>query len=163
MKRFLCLTLIFCILLSGCQLLGDRIKEPVMFYYVRSQYQDDLSAAIASEAREASGHLDDLSYLMALYLMGPVSEDLESPIPPGTRIYVETENKYNVILNLSDTEKTMTDTEFSIACACLSLTCLELTGTEKVTVTSGDRSVTMTPETLELFDGSMTFTTEETQ
>lgn len=163
MKRFACLLLILSVLLSGCQILGNRIKEPVTFYYVSSEYQDDLSTAITSEEREASGHRKDLSYLMALYLMGPVSENLVSPIPPGTRIFVEENNSYNVKLKLSDTERSMTDAEFSLASACLSLTCLELTGTGMVTITSGNRSVTMTAENLILSDSSTTLTTEDTQ
>lgn len=163
MKRLFSLILILSFFLSGCQALGGRIKEPVDFYYIRSDYQEDLSTAFVREQREASGHLDDLSYLMALYLMGPVDESLRSPIPAGTRIFVEENNAYNVKLTLSDTEKSMTDAEFSIACACLSLTCLELTDTKEVTVTSGNRSVTMNRDNLEFTDGSITFYTEETQ
>lgn len=163
MKRLLSLILILSFFLSGCQALSGRIKEPVNFYYLRSDYQEDLSTAFVSEHREASGHVDDLSYLMALYLMGPADETLRSPIPAGTRIFVKENNAYNVKLELSDTEKSMTDSEFSIACACLSLTCLELTGTEEVTITSGNRSVTMNRDNLELTDSSITFYTEETQ
>lgn len=163
MKRLFCVILLVCMVLSGCQAMGDRMKEPVTFYYIRTDYQQDLSEVFASEQREASGHLDDLSYLMALYLMGPVDESLKSPIPRGTRIYVETNNAYNVKLNLSETAESMTDAEFSIASACLSMTCLRITGTQEVTVTCGSRSVTMTAENLELFDSSMIFTTEEPQ
>lgn len=162
MRKILCCLLFLSLLLSGCQLSGDLIKEPVTFYYVRADYQKDLSGIFVSEQREASGHLEDLSYLIALYLMGPVDESLRSPIPAGTRIYVEENNTYNVKLKLSDTEKTMTDAEFSLASACLSLTCLELTGTEKVTVISGNRSVTMTPDNLELSDISVHNSTEVT-
>jgi len=88
MKQFLAFVILICFLFSGCQLVGERIKEPVTFYYIQGDYQDALSDAIASEIREASGHLDDLSYLMALYLMGPTEENHISPLPRGTRIYV---------------------------------------------------------------------------
>ncbi len=162
MKRLLCLILLASLLLSGCQLLGDRIKEPVNFYYVRRDYREDLTAAISPEEREASGHREDLSYLMALYLMGPVSEQLESPLPSGTRVYVEIHSKNNVTLNLTDTEKIMTDAQFSLACACLSQTCLEITGTKQVVINSGSRSVTMTRENLALSDNLTVDTTEET-
>lgn len=161
MKRFFCYLLVTAFLFSGCQISGDRIKEPVSFYYVRSDYQTDLSTVFVSEVREASGHKDDLSYLMALYLMGPVSESLQSPIPTGTRIYVETNNKYTVKLQLSEPVIPISDADFSIICACLSMTCLELTQTQTVTIVCGNRNASMTWDTLELFDNSQPIAAEE--
>ena len=57
MKRTYITALLFCLLLSGCSNIGDHIKDPVTFYYIRSQtqYFDD-NAVIVSEEREASGH-----------------------------------------------------------------------------------------------------------
>ena len=153
MKRFLCLVLIFSLMLSGCFFSGEHIKEPVTFYYVRSEFPFTAKDSIlVSEEREAAGHRDDLTYLLALYLIGPTDEDLVSPIPKGTRIYSAEVEGNTVYLNMSNTASTLTDSGFSIACACLSLTCIGLTGAEKVTITSGDRKVTMSAETLMLFD-----------
>ncbi|MEE0110748.1 MAG: hypothetical protein UEP57_07695 [Oscillospiraceae bacterium] len=155
MKRCFCLFLILCLLLSGCGILGERIKEPVTFYYLRSEYQyGTQDAVISSEEREASGHLEDLSYLLALYLMGPADEELKSPLPHGTNIFSAEQSASVITLRLSDTAKTMTDTEFSLACACLSLTCLDLTDAKSVTIISGDRIVTMSRDTLTLYDSS---------
>ena len=67
-----------------------------------------------------------------------------------------------ISLVLTDTLETLSDADYSLACACLTLTCLNITGGEKVTITSGSRSVTMTRNTLTLFDGG-TAETEETQ
>lgn len=163
MKRTICLILIFSMLLSGCTLFTGRIKEPVEFYYVRAEYPyASEESIIGSEEREASGHRDNLSYLLALYLIGPSDDELVSPIPKGTRIYSVEQREDGVFLNLSDTAATLTDSGFSIACACLSLTCMGLTGQESVTITSGDRTVTMTSDTLMLYDiTTETPTTEE--
>lgn len=163
MKRFTAIVLVCCFLLSGCRALADRIKEPVTFYYVRTDYQNDLSIVIGSEEREASGHRDDLSYLMALYLMGPANESLSTPIPSGIRIYVETNNKYHVKLTLSEPSSPLTDAQFSIICACLSMTCLDLTQTETVTITCGSRSASMTRDNLCFSDSTMSTYMEETQ
>ena len=153
MRKLFCLLLALVLVLSGCSLAGDRIREPVTFYYVRAEYPFTAKDPIfGSEEREASGHRDDLSYLLALYLIGPTGEDLVSPIPKGTRIYSAEVEKDTVYLTLSDTAATLTDSGYSIACACLSLTCIGLTGLETVTITSGQRSVTMTAETLMLYD-----------
>ena len=56
MKRLICLLVASCILLSGCSGIGEWIKEPVTFYYVREDYQKDMEQVIVSEVLEASGH-----------------------------------------------------------------------------------------------------------
>lgn len=158
MKRFLCLFLILCLFLSGC---SSRLKEPVTFYYIRSEYQEDMDSIIKSEEREASGHRNDFSYLLALYMMGPADEDLRSPLPYGTIILKSDLKSTGIQLELSDTSKTMTDAEFSLACACLALTCLDYTQANTITINSGDRSVTMSRDTLILHDTYNAVTTEE--
>lgn len=164
MKRYFALFLALSLLLSGCGFFTEHIKEPVTFYYLRSEFQYfSQDAVFASEEREASGHRDDLSYLMALYLMGPAEEELLSPIPRGTRIYKTEETASGITLYLSDTAATMDDMEYSLACTCLSLTCLDLTDAAFVTITSGNRSITMNRNTLTLFDGSTAASGEETK
>lgn len=150
MKKFIAILLV-CLLLTGC---GSRIKEPVTFYYTRTSYQEDMQNIIATEERESTGHRQDLTYLMALYFMGPASDDLASPIPRGVSLLHVSMEGGKIILELTDTEKSMTDSQFSLACACLSLTCLNITLADSVTIVSGNRSVTMTAENLVLLDSS---------
>lgn len=150
MKKFVSILLV-CLLLTGC---GSRIKEPVTFYYIRTSYQEDMQNIIATEQREASGHRQDLTYLMALYFMGPASDDLTSPIPRGVSLLHVGIESGVITLELSDTENSMTDSQFSLACACLSLTCFDMTLADSVTVQSGNRSVTMTADNLVLLDSS---------
>ena len=45
MKRLISLILLFGFLLSGCSM-GERIKEPVTFYYIRENYQDDMGDVV---------------------------------------------------------------------------------------------------------------------
>ena len=164
MKRRIVLAFLLCLILTGCGQLGERIKEPVTFYYLRAEYQYSTEfGVIGSEEREASGHRDNLSYLLALYLIGPSGEELVSPIPRGIRFLSVEQVDRMITLNLSDTSAVLTDAEYSLACACLTLTCLDLIGTDAVTINSGARSVTMTRENLILYDSSMTAPTEETQ
>ena len=163
MKRFLSLMLILSLLLSGCGFFGERIREPVTFHYLCNSYQEDLCCVFVSEEREASGHTDDLSYLLALYLMGPAGEDLRSPLPAGTRIRADIQEG-QILLELSEDAVSLSDPEYSLACACLTLTCLDITEAESVTVSCGDRSRTMTRSTLTLVDDSeSTISTEEDQ
>lgn len=149
--RILCLILSLSILLSGCGFFGERIKEPVTFYYLCSSYQEDLCCVIASEEREASGHTGDLSYLLALYLMGPSNDEYVSPLPTDISIASQIDAGH-ILLELPDTAHALSDMEFSLACACLTLTCLEITNAEDVTILSGDRTKTLSHSTLTLYD-----------
>ena len=165
MKRILSCILITILLLSGCGTSAERIREPVTFYYMREnpetlRHGENL---FVGEVREAAGHRQDLSYLMALYLIGPSTEGLRMPIPKGTRISEITIEEETVLLTLPDTEKTMTDIEYALACTCLSQTCLELTDAKSVTITSGERSITMDRSTLVLTDHTPTNETEANQ
>lgn len=149
MKRFVVLLILLSLSLTGC---AERLKEPVTFYYVRTGYEEDMSAIVGSELREAAGHREDLDYLMALYLMGPADEELCSPIHRGTSIFSAEQTGPTVTLHLSDTSRSMTDAQFTLACSCLSMTCLELVDAESVTIHSGSRSVTMNAQSLLLQD-----------
>ena len=163
MKRFIILLLLCCLLLSGCNISGERIKEPVLFYYVRSEYQYfTQDGVIASEEHEASGHREDLSYLLALYLMGPAEEELTSPLPRGTKIQKAEQTPEGSQLQLSCHDDALTDADFSLACACLALTCFGLTDADTVTISIAERSITMGRDTLTIYDSSAA-AVEETQ
>lgn len=164
MKHSFCLILVLCLLLTGCGIQVERFKEPVTFYYPYAEYRYFTGdGVIASEEREASGHRDDLSYLLALYLMGPADESLTAPLPRGTRIYASSQTEDTIQLRLSDGASVLDDKAFSIACACLSLTCLDLTDAESVTIESGERSATMTRDMLVLNDIATYSNTEDTK
>ena len=151
MKRLICLILAM-LLLSGCGVFGERIKDPVTFYYIRSDYQKDMASVIASETRETSGHRDDLPYLLALYSMGPSKEELRSPFLPTTQILPTEHTAAGIVLSLSEVPDSMADAEYTLASACLALTCMELTNASQITVVCGDRSVTINTENLMLFE-----------
>ena len=162
MKRFFCLILALLVLLSGCS--ASQLREPVTFYYPRTQYRyGSADGVIAQEQRESTGHAGDLSYLLNLYLMGPAEEGLRSPLPKGILLLSSAMEEGEVHLTLSDSSRLMTESDFSLACACLALTSLEITGLTTVTIESGDRFVTMTAGDLTLFDDSAAAATEETQ
>ena len=162
MKRFLCLFFCLCLFLPGCS--SELMKDPVTFYYPRREYQYGAEdGVVSSEQREASGHADDLRYLLSLYLLGPSSDELVSPLPGGTRLLGVSRRDGVTTLELTDTALAVTDTEFTLACACLTMTTLSITGGDEVTITSGSRSVTMSRDSLTLIDDSTASTTEETK
>lgn len=161
MKRALTMILLLSLLLSGCAASSQGMKDPVTFYYVLDEYRYGENAGFyEGEEREAAGHVQDLSYLMQLYLIGPSTEGLRSPFPKGTQI-LSLEQKDNVLLVALSDLSAMTDAEFNRACACLTMTCLGLTDADTVTIQSGQRSVTMSRDTLILIDEKPN--TEDTQ
>lgn len=160
MQRLIIIFLLLCLLLTGCT---DRFKEPVTFYYIRTGYDMDMSAIMGSERREAAGHREDLSYLLALYLMGPAEEELRSPLPQGVSILSAEQTDSTVTLHLSNTDESMTDAQFTLACGCLTMTCLDLTEATHITIISGDRSVTMNADMLLTQDLTTAAETEESQ
>lgn len=148
MTRLICMILVFCLLLSGCSFMAERIKEPVNFYYVRENYQKDMQQVIASEVREASGHREDLSYLLALYSLGPTSDELQSLLPRSTTIQLTEYLDDSITLSLSESAASMTDADFTLAGACISLTCMELSDIRQVTLVCADRNITIRKDQL---------------
>lgn len=151
MKRLICLLLSFCFL-SGCSIIGERVKDPVTFYYIRDDYRRDMGSVIGSEIREASGHKDDLPYLLALYSMGPSEKGLYSPFPANTRITPTEHTEEGIVLSLSEVPESMTDAEYTLVCVCLAMTCMELTDEDQITVICADRSVTINTENLMMYE-----------
>lgn len=148
MKRTISLILLMCLFLSGCSISGEWIKEPVTFYYVHESYQKDMQEVIASEVREASGHRNDLAYLLALYSMGPSTENLKSPLPRNTKIILTECTADRIELNLSENALTITDADFTLASACIALTCMELTDAQQVTIICNDRNIVIREDSL---------------
>ena len=162
MKRLFCLILSLLFLLSGCAL--SQLREPVTFYYPRVSFRyGTADGVIAQEQREGAGHTGDLSYLLSLYLMGPADEDLRSPLPKGVLLMSSSVKDGEIKLTLSDSSRLMTESDFSLASACLALTAMEITGLDTVTIESGDRSATLKAGNLTLYDDSAAAATEETQ
>ena len=143
MKRTIALLLIT-LVLTGCAFSGNRIKEPVTFYYMRthtdSNIYDDffLEGVIGSEEREAADHRDNLEYLLSIYFRGPLDPTLTSPFPMGSRtlsIQLE-DNQMTLLLNPIVAEGN--DLDITIACACLAMTCMELSDATTVQIESRD-------------------------
>lgn len=158
MKKILCAALaavLLITLLPGC---GQKMKEPVTFYYQVTDYQGTMVCPIAGEEREVAGYRDNLKYLLTFYLMGPISQELASPLPQGTQLQSINQSSEELTIEISDTASTLSDSAFSLACACLSTTCMGLTNAEAVTVVSGSRSLTLDKDNLLLSD---TITPEE--
>ena len=162
MKRMLCLILVLVfLLLSGCHYSesGD-ILEPVEFYYPRETEHFVYGAqdgVLASEVREAAGHVDDFDYLIAMYLRGPQSEEPRSPFPAGCTL--EKFRFGGSVLNIVLSEEFMQleNTELTLACAGLAKTFLPLFNAQRMRIdsSSGEAIFTIT-----IYEDSLLFADE---
>ena len=159
MKRILCFVLTVSALIAMLPGCAQKPDEPVTFYYLKSSYQEDMDSPIVGEEREVAGHRDNLRYLLSFYLMGPIGKGLSSPLPRGTQLYTVEQDGASLTIEISNTSNLLSDAAFSLACACLSNTCMGLVDVETVTIVSGSRSLALNKDNLLLND---TVTPEET-
>ena len=116
---------------------GGDILEPVEFFYPRKTVTYVYGATdgvITSESREASGHVNDLNYLLAMYLRGPQDTGLRNPFPTGCKleeVYAEGSTLY---IRFSKEFTTLENAELTLACASLSKTCFSIIGYETISI-----------------------------
>ena len=142
---------------------NDQIRSALTAVLCKSFCQSQMRSVRFIHDQRNPPAMYDLRYLLSLYLIGPSSDELVSPLPWGTRLLGVSRENGTVTLELTDTAQSVTDTEFTLACACLTMTTLSITGGDEVTITSGSRSVTMSRDSLTLIDDSTASTTEETK
>lgn len=144
MKRLLSLLLPICLLLSGCGRKGKLLLEPVYLYYPKLEYgYGTADSVIDYESMDGTGHIDDYPALLGEYFYDPVDEALTNPFPQGTKLLSAVVRGTDFRIRLTQEAAALTDAKFTLAAACLSMTCFELTDCESVTVISGTKQVTI--------------------
>jgi hypothetical protein len=150
--RITAAVLLLVALLAGCSLPGAS-GNAVNFYYSRVTFAyGGEDAVILPEQRDITGHEGDLKYILSLYLMGPLDEDLTAVFPVTTRLVGIKQEGSSLSVHLTPIAKSLSEGEFSLACSCLTMTCMNLTPCTQVTVVSGERTFTLRAEDLLLFD-----------
>jgi len=143
--------------LMALSLLGCRSADTgtVSFYYYRDpeQYQYfESDSVIHAESRDLVGHLGDLKYMVGLYLAGSMEEGMAIPFSRSTKLLSVQQTEGSILIELSDHTKILTDSEFSLACAALAMTCMDFTDCKNVTISSGNRSITLQADDIILSD-----------
>ena len=149
MKRLIALILIILLVLSlpACHYSdsGD-ILEPVEFFYPRNladYVYGSSDGLIAAEVREASGHVDDLNYLIAMYLRGPQDDGLRSPFPAGCRLEKVYTDDNTLYVRLSSEFTTLENIDLTLACASLAKTFLTMTGLDHICIDAASSEKTV--------------------
>ena len=141
MKRWISLLLALVFLLSafGCTQTSPAPKQPVTFYYpaVETVY-DGKAPVIHPEIRDGSGYEDNMEGLLNLYLKGPSSEDLRSPFPRQVTVsrFAVTPNIATLVLSSEFAQ--LGGIDLTMACVCIANTVFELTGLDRIQISSAD-------------------------
>ena len=166
MKRFTCLILALLLALSAtaCSARKPAAKVPVDYYYPYPM--DEIAyngqpTIMDSEQRESLGHEGDWVYLLNEYFKGPVSDELVSPFPARLTVVSLEIIGDMVSLELSNPLGQLTGIDLTVACSCISQTCLGMIPEiNKVqisaadTLLEGSKWVIMTRDSMMLLDDS---------
>lgn len=162
MKRVAAFLMAIAVFLSSCSANSTVSDTSATFYYLREEYlYGSDSSVIVPEAKATSGSRMSLSYLIALYAMGPTVEDHVMPYPADTKISCSELDNGDVVLSLSDSAFGLSDSEFTLASTCLALTCFDAIGCSRVTVKLGERSITTSRGSIVLKDNHTNYLTPE--
>ena len=140
------------LLLTGC---SSEPREGTLFYYCRDpeQYRYfEEDGVIHPESRDLLNHRNDLRYMVSLYLAGPMEEGVVSPFTKATKLISAELHDDVIYIELSGHNTNLTDSEFSLACTCLMLTCMDYMPCQAVSITSGERTLTMDAQSILLYD-----------
>ena len=160
MRKIICLLLccVSLVLCFGCTEKAPAPQEGTLFYYPKADLSfQPGSTSFDTEARSLENP-GTWVQVLNIYFAGPESEHLLSPFPAGLQAQQATMERNTVIITVSDHLASLTGLDLTIACSCLSLTALALTGAETVvihaegTLLDGQKSITMDKNTLLLLD-----------
>lgn len=147
MKRLLCLllTLILCFSLMACHDDQPKLQAPVNFYYPRLEpTYGTANGMIAPVSAEGAGF--DQETLLNRYLQGPADKDFVSPFPADTKLLSLTDKDTIINLQLNQNFAQLTGMDLTLACACLTLTTIELTGADTVRIFVKDSTLDGAPQ-----------------
>ena len=141
MKR---LTAIMLLLLLFFGMFGcakePEFTAPVSFYYLRAPQSNGevthgtTDSVILADIRESAGRETDYDYLLKLYLTGPQDWKYQSPFPRSTFLTEFNLENGVATLVLTDTFAKLSGIDLSLACGCLTMTVLDMTGAEQVVI-----------------------------
>lgn len=143
MKKVLLICLALILTLFGCSQMQPSYSEPLVFYYPVNNIDFSMgSAYIQPEVREGDGVGDSLQETLDLYLKGPMDPSTYyTPFQHNTRVESISRDSQLLDITLSRGFATYTGLPLTIACACITMTCLELTDVQAVRIRAKDTTL----------------------
>ena len=159
MKYIISITLVLLLLLSACTTPNPTYEDPVSFYYIQNDVVfGSKSGVMKKTVREAGNNAGDYFELTKLYLNGPTTYDCVSPFPAGTTLEELHWDQNRIQVLLSPQITTLSGSELTVACACLTRTLTEMTGIRTVQIRStvgllnGEKVLTMSADSIIYWD-----------
>ena len=161
MSRITSLLIILALLLafSGCGNNTESLEQPASFYYILETAENSMFEA---EVREIKPFFDDYLAIANHYFNGPSSDTYVNVFPAGLRAVSLECIDDKLQITVSDELSNLSYVEQSIACACMGMTLLELTGCAEIVIRlenrtfDGKESITLQLDDLYLFDSTLT-------
>jgi hypothetical protein len=160
MKKCFILLLILCLLLAGCARQQTSLITTLKFYYPLQVADYTLGASyIQPELREGAGVDKSLKNMLNLYLKGPKDQiTFQMPFRYNTQVVSISRGSTMLDITLNRGFANYTGLDLTIACACITMTCIELTDVTVVriraenTTLDGAEFIEMSAESLLLVD-----------
>lgn len=153
------LLIFFLFNLCGCGMSGLDNPNKVQFYYEANSLTYKTSSSIlVPERRDCTLYKDDDLALVNYYFAGPESETCKSPFPSEVRATKLTVSSDTVNIYMNDRFSDIKGLKFTVACACLSQTLMELYQRDHVKIfaarsfSDGSVFVEISKDTLLLWD-----------
>lgn len=161
MKRIISMLIIVALLLAfyGCENNADSVEQPASFYYLLKNAENSIFEA---EVREIKPFSNDYLSIANHYFNGPISDAYVNVFPAGLQAILLECNDTKLDITVSDELSNLSYVEQSIACACMGMTFLELTGCETIEIRlenhtfNGKTSIILGLEDLYLLDSTLT-------
>ena len=163
MKKWL-LALLTALLLVGCAAQKqEEVSDQCTFYYPTAQitYGSE-QGVIGFERRKLSG-TEDVGQILSLYFEGPTEPSLTSPFPMGTRLESWRLQDGVLTLNVSVELSELSGLKRTIACSCISKTCLQWEQVRSVCIYSDRMNLSVLPEGQNITSQDVLLTDDSTQ
>lgn len=139
MRKILSITLLLAVVLTGFTSCDNnkKVDKPVNFYYLNAP-ENLGQSTLGAEVRSSAGLEDDLPGLLQMYLKGPQTDDLQSPFPKRITVKDAKIRGITVHITVSSELVQLAGLDMTLATACLTMTALEYTGMQRVSITATD-------------------------
>lgn len=144
MKKLLCLLLCGVVLLTAaaCSEEKPKYEAPVRLYYRTFVAEDEIAeSVIAPVTVEGAGRLADPKQLLNEYLKGTSEAGFETTFPASTKLLSLEITDETAFLQLNGALARLSGTDLTIACGCITLTTIEITGVTTVHIRASNETL----------------------
>lgn len=159
MKRITSILLCLLLLLCGCEK-TDEYQKPARFYYLSSQVDYASGNAIIDYQTVETSQMGQTVHILRSYLQGLDDSRFVSPFPTDLQLHTYRLEENVAYLVFSDELAELTNLDLTLACSCIALTCMDLTGASQVSIEAessllgGQKTILLDKASMQLTDNS---------